>query len=428
MIFFNQLILKISSLKFAIFLLLFIAFSSGLGTFIPQGQKIQDYYDNYDANPIFGFLSGEKILMLELDHIYTSLWFLTALIFLCISLALSSIRKQIPTFRASLEWIDYDNKEKFNKLQLAEQWSTNENNKLIENANTILKKEGWNLLIKKNRILARKGVLGRVGPILVHTGLIFLLIGSAYGNFTRKTIEQYLVPNEGIDLINDLSNKKLTLKLNKFLIERESNGLPSQYTSNVEIISYNPLEKVTKEAQVNHPIRYEGLTIYQAEWAISKIILEIDQNLFQLSLKPVPEIGEQIWGIVIELGKGDKKQYLLAIDNENGPLKVFNIENFLATDVYLNEDPIEINSSKLILKKIIPSTGLIIKSDPSIPVIYSAFILIIFGASLSLIPTKRLWLLKDSDSRIFYIGGLCNKNLAGFESEFNEIAEQIKNY
>ena len=38
-----------------------------------------------------------------------------------------------------------------------------------------------------------------------------------------------------------------------------------------------------------------------------------------LKLKPIPEIGDQIWGVLIELGKENKKNYLLTIDNENGP-------------------------------------------------------------------------------------------------------------
>ena len=70
------------------------------------------------------------------------------------------------------------------------------------------------------------------------------------------------------------------------------------------------------------------------------------------------------------------------------PLKVSNIKDFSESFVYLNNDPVEINSSKLSLKKIIPSSGLIIKNDPSIPFIYFSFILLIFGTIFSLIPHK----------------------------------------
>ena len=43
MLFFQKFILKISSLRFAILLIIFIAISSGIGTFIPQGNNKQEY-------------------------------------------------------------------------------------------------------------------------------------------------------------------------------------------------------------------------------------------------------------------------------------------------------------------------------------------------------------------------------------------------
>ena len=130
--------------------------------------------------------------------------------------------------------------------------------------------------------------------------------------------------------------------------------------------------------------------------------------------------------MVVELGENTKKNYLLTIDNEHGPLKIFNIDDFSEKDIYLNEKDVKINSSNIKLIKIIPSSGLIIKSDPSIPIIYSSFVLILSGATLSLIPTKRIWILFDNPSKNYYMGGLCNKNLSGFESEFNQLSEKIK--
>ena len=425
--FFNKLIFNISSLKFAIFLLIFIAISSGMGTFIPQDKGLQEYFDLYNSTPFLGFLDGEKIIKLQLNHIYTSLWFLFSLFLLCLSLALSSFRKQIPTLKSSLKWVNYKKKEKFEKLKLNCKWETNKNNQLITKANQILKNDGWNVLLNENTISARKGVFGRFGPILVHFGLIILLIGSTYGNFSRQSLEEYLIPNETIDLINDNSNNKLSLKLNNFYIDREENGVPKQFTSNIEIFSENSSEYFEKEASVNHPIRYKGLTIYQADWSISNLILKIDDITYQLQLKPVPEIGEQIWGIVIELGEKIKKNYLLTISNEYGPIKIFDTDNFSETDIYLKNKGTEINSSQIEFIQAIPSSGLIIKNDPSVPIIYFSFIIIILGASLSLIPTKRLWIMNDKESNFLYMGGLCNKNLSGFETEFMNLTSLIKN-
>ena len=103
MLIFKKFILKISSLRFAILLIIFIAISSGVGTFIPQGNAQQEYIDFYNETPIFGFINGSQVIRLQLDHIYTSNWFLFSLILLCISLAACSFRRQIPSLKAALK-------------------------------------------------------------------------------------------------------------------------------------------------------------------------------------------------------------------------------------------------------------------------------------------------------------------------------------
>ena len=428
MILFKKLILNIASLKFAIGLMIFIAITSAVGTFIPQGNLPEKYIDLYNENPLLGFLDGKNILFLELDHIYTSKWFLTSLIFLCISLAACSFRRQIPSLKASLKWIDFDNQKKFEKLQLASTYKIKSIKDLISNTETLLKKNGWKSLILHNRISARKGLIGKLGPIIVHIGLILLLIGSAYGNLTSNSKEQFLRPNEKLDLINDSSNQKLSVILNDFLIEREIDGKPKQFSSDLDFKSTSSENHEIKKTSVNHPIRYKGLTIYQADWAISDVVLKIDDIKYQIKLKPIPEIGEQIWGVVIELGNKSKKNYLLTVDNENGPVRIFDIEDFSEKEFYLEDYAKELNQSNIELIKIIPSSGIIIKSDPSIPFIYFSFLLIMIGTAISLIPTQQLWIFIPEDSNEVLIGGLSNRNLAGFRKELLDLTNQIKDY
>ena len=428
MIIFKNLVLKISSLRFAISLIIFIAISSGIGTFIPQGNKNKFYIDIFDDAPILGFLNGEKVLKLQLDHIYTSFWFLFALILLCISLAACSFRRQIPSLKASLRWIEYKNEKKFSKLKLSSSYQINEDEDYISKADLFLKKRGWKTYKFKSHISARRGLIGKIGPLVVHIGLIILLIGSAYGSFTSQSKEQYLLPGESLDLVNESTNSKASVKLVDFSIERESDGIPKQFISKLDFSSEDLKLNEIKTAEVNRPIRFQGLTIYQADWAISNVVLEIDNILYQLQLKEIPEIGNQVWGVLVELGSETKKNFLLTIDNENGPLKISNIENFSGNNLYINDDPLEVNSSKVSLKKIIPSSGLIIKNDPSIPFIYFSFILIIFGTIISLIPTNQLWILVNKESQKLSIGGLSNKNLVGFKKEFFKLSDEIKNF
>ena len=123
-----------------------------------------------------------------------------------------------------------------------------------------------------------------------------MLIGSAYGNFSSQSKEQYLRLGESLDLINESTNSKVKIKLKNFLIERESDGKPKQFISNLEFFSKEQNLNEIKTTQVNKPIRFKGLTIYQADWSVSNIVMEIDSVLYQFQLKPIPEIGDQNMG------------------------------------------------------------------------------------------------------------------------------------
>ena len=65
MIIFKNLILKISSLRFAISLIIFIAIASGIGTFIPQGSNNKFYIDNFLTIKGISFVNSEAAKFLS---------------------------------------------------------------------------------------------------------------------------------------------------------------------------------------------------------------------------------------------------------------------------------------------------------------------------------------------------------------------------
>ena len=90
-----------------------------------------------------------------------------------------------------------------------------------------------------------------------------------------------------MDLVNENKNSKASVRLDDFSIERESDGIPKQFISKLKFSSEDNNLNDIKTAKVNHPIRFKGLTIYQADWAISNVVLEIDNLLYQLQLKEI---------------------------------------------------------------------------------------------------------------------------------------------
>jgi len=423
---FSQVLNWLSSLKIAILLLFLIAISCALGTVIPQQESEQFYYDNFNKNPFFGIINGNILLLLKLNHIYTSFWFLLLLFWLAIALAVCSFRRQLPILKSALTWIDYKSPRQISKLSIAQTIQTNNPIKSLEKLKINLKKEGWNVKETNGRIAARQGVVGRVGPILIHLGMILLMLGATYGSLNGQTIEKFLAPGRSIDLVDKNKEKGLNIELQKFQIERDPQGRAVQYRSIVNVIEANG-NIDTKEISVNHPLRYKGLTLYQAEWSLAAVTLQINNSpKLQIPIQSIPELGEQVWGTVIPTNKDGTNQILLTVNSEIGPVVIYDNDGKKLMTLSPKKEA-EIKESKIKIINIIPSSGLLLKRDPGVPFVYTSFAIVLIGGSLSLISTKKIWVINQKEKSIIYIGGLSNRNLSGLSKELPKLISFLDN-
>ena len=422
----SQVLNWLSSLKIAILLLLVIAVSCAAGTLIPQQESNQFYYDNFNKNPFLGIINANILLLFEFDHVYTSFWFLFLLIWLGLALSVCSFRRQLPILKSALNWIDYKSPRQIAKLSVAQTIVTNNCSKSLEKIKLNLKKQGWNVKETDGRIAARQGVIGRLGPILIHLGMILLMIGATYGSLNGKTIEKFLAPGRSIDLLNNNEEKGLTIELQKFQIERDPQGRAEQYKSIVNVIEPNGNNQ-SKEISVNYPLRYKGLTLYQADWSLAAITIQIDNSpKLQIPIEPISELGEQVWGTVIPTNKDGKNQILLTVDSELGPVNIYDNDGTLLTKLSINKEE-KVKGSLIKIINIVPSSGLLLKHDPGVPLVYLSFAIILIGGSLSIISTKKIWVLHENEKSMIYIGGLSNRNLSGLSKELPNLISFLEN-
>ena len=422
----SQVLNWLSSLKIAILLLLVIAVSCAAGTLIPQQESNQFYYDNFNKNPFLGIINANILLLFEFDHVYTSFWFLFLLIWLGLALSVCSFRRQLPILKSALNWIDYKSPRQIAKLSVAQTIVTNNCSKSLEKIKLNLKKQGWNVKETDGRIAARQGVIGRLGPILIHLGMILLMIGATYGSLNGKTIEKFLAPGRSIDLLNNNEEKGLTIELQKFQIERDPQGRAEQYKSIVNVIEPNGNNQ-SKEISVNYPLRYKGLTLYQADWSLAAITIQIDNSpKLQIPIEPISELGEQVWGTIIPTNKDGKNQILLTVDSELGPVNIYDNDGTLLTKLSINKEE-KVKGALIKIINIIPSSGLLLKHDPGVPIVYTSFAIILFGGSLSVISTKKIWVLHENEKSMIYIGGLSNRNLSGLSKELPNLISFLEN-
>lgn len=121
-------------------------------------------------------------------------------------------------------------------------------------------------------------MLGRVGPLLVHAGLVVLMVGSAWGALAGQRLERYLAPGRDLELLNSRGDNQLSVALERFAIDRDSVGRPEQFRSQLKLLDSTGVLRKEIEISVNHPLRFRGMTVYQADWSLAAITVQLGRS------------------------------------------------------------------------------------------------------------------------------------------------------
>ena len=414
----------ISDLRLAIGLLVVIAIASAIGTAIPQKEPESLYHQLYDQQPWLGLLKADRLLQLQLDHVYSSSWFLGLLAWLGLALLLCSWRRQWPALQAALRWIDYRSPRQLSKLSVAQSLPAEDTAASLTQLELLLRRQGWQVQRHPDRLAARRGVLGRVGPLLVHAGLVVLLVGAAWGVLGGQRAEQFLAPGRSLELIDSRGHSQLTLALDAFSVERDPAGRPEQFRSQLRLLEGSETEEASllrqAEISVNHPLRFRGVTLYQADWSLAAIGVQLGRSpVLQLPLQPFPQLGEQVWGLVLPTRPDGSDPVLLSLSSEQGPVDVYGADGRLIGSLPVGGQPMEVNGLPLRVTTVLPASGILLKRDPGVPLVYGGFAIALAGGGLSLLATRQLWAIAEdtpATSRL-HVAGLCNRNLPAFAAE-----------
>jgi cytochrome c biogenesis protein len=421
----------ISDLRLAIGLLLVIAVASGIGTAIPQKEEEAFYHQLYDPHPWLGLLQADGVLRLQLDHVYSSGWFLALLAWLGLSLILCSWRRQWPALQASLRWIDYRTPRQLSKLSVAETLVTDRPVAGLERLEAELRGGGWQIRRQDGRLAARRGVLGRVGPLLVHAGMVLLMVGAAWGALGGQRLERFLAPGRELELLDSRGRTQVTLALDDFRIQRDPAGRPEQFSSSLRLILPDGVapagaEPAQAAISVNHPLRYRGMTLYQADWSLATISLQLGRSpVLELPLQSFPQLGDQIWGLVLPTRPDGSDPVLLSLTSEQGPVQVFGPDGVALAQLVPGGEAQDVKGLPIRVASVLPASGILLKRDPGVPLVYAGFAIALLGGALSLVATRQLWAIADGPAGRLHVAGLCNRNLTAFAGELPALLQRL---
>lgn len=298
----------LGSMRLAISLLSILAIASAVGSLVQQNQTMISYIDQ------FGIFWAEWFAALGLYDVYNQPWFIAILLFLLISTGVCLIRNTPKMLR---EMRDFKNHTRSNSLrhfpEYAEWRSSQSLSELTQQATDILHLKGYSTRAKANQagtyFSAKKGKYNRVGYILTHLAIIVICVGGLLDselsirlqvalrgkqpqtnttNYAQVTDAGTLPSNtlsyrgninlpEGasadyVELTYDqnhylLQQLPFVVRLNKFVVDYYSTGMPKRFASYVTVQDKQTGEQFDQTIEVNHPLRYKGVAIYQASFA-----------------------------------------------------------------------------------------------------------------------------------------------------------------
>lgn len=410
-------------LKFSILILALIAFASSFGSFIEQDEPQNFYEENYPLEkPIYGFISSKIILNLGLDHVYNTWWFLSLLLILGLSLIGCTLTRQFPLVENSKEYFFRKQINSFLKLP----FSIKLQNRFYLKEIILLKLQKLNLFIyqKGDLIYGYKGLVGRISPILVHISLIIILMGSTLGAFKNFKAQEVLPKGEVFHIQNPLKIGRLTplpnltTRVNDFWVEYKNNKI-NQFYSNLSIIDNYGNELKNQTISVNNPIRFKDIDVYQSDWNLIGIrIKDIEKN--KIYEYPVFQLNKNAKAWITWINDSSKTLSVVFDQLEN----TFSIYNETGDFVEIKNigDSITKNYK---LVDLLPSTGLLIKYDPSIRLIYLGFGLLMLTTLLSYLPYTQFWVYENSKN--IWIGSSTNRGKIQLEIEFENLIRETEN-
>jgi cytochrome c biogenesis protein len=282
-----------------------------------------------------------------------------------------------------------------------------------------------------------------VGPLLVHAGLVVLMLGAAWGALGGRRAEQFLAPGRTLELMDSRGRSELTLALDAFAVERDPAGRPEQFRSSLRILDgdgdgdgdgsgdgsgsgseeagRDPL-KVLRQAEisVNHPLRFRGVTFYQADWGLAAISVQLGRSpVLQLPLQSFPQLGEQVWGLVLPTRPDGTQPVLLSLTSEQGPVDVYGADGTLLGSLAVGGPAQELNELPIRVESVLPASGILLKRDPGVPLVYAGFAIALVGGGLSLLATRQLWAIAEPGR--LHLAGLCNRNLTALARELPQL-------
>ena len=443
--------------KTVISLICAVAISGILGSTIPQlTEKPPKFFEAWKANsPKIYYV----IDLLQLNQVYTSIWFLVLVAFITLSLIFSlyyQLKALIKTRKPAQRTISQSSFGDYVTFEL-DKSLTGGTESLFDKIKEIFKHNGYrpHLVNEENRYLVFcKNKMGRWSSVIFHSGLLVVIIAALYGlAFQKRGFIQLIQTDTFQGKDKDWVVKRVgvlakdfdlgfQVYLDKFTPTYWENDQIKDLESSLTIIN-DKGENKEFALSLSNPVKFEGTKIYQSThygYSLGFVLEKEGQDpvITQFLLdapgkKDKPFIGK------LDFPTTDYILYMKFHPHMIEPsfyatlpgvdLTVKEKEKLRFKGTVLFTQRAWLGKDSLTFAQIHYWTGLTFVRNYGMPLVYAGFALGTLGALLIFMLSYKeihLKVVEEGDHVRLYMGGQARRYKALFSEEFKEMAERLE--
>ena len=263
----------ISSMQFAIILLVLLAAACSFASFVTQGQTYAWYAETYSER------KAALIMALHLDDAFHSWWFITITAFLCVNLLLCNILKfpqnakrmknaaDAAAFRKKEGQVSAKGVRDFEAFAAALHFGNIKHVPAEAAADTTEEaaaapESGSGEESGREEpalVFAAKNQIGFWGAWVCHLGILLLILGFGLGQMTKQTYSVYGVPGQS----RAIGDTGYIVTIDSFDIGLRKDDTVEQYTAGITVRNADGGAAESAEISVNNPADLFGMRFYQ---------------------------------------------------------------------------------------------------------------------------------------------------------------------
>ena len=308
----------------------------------------------------------------------------------------------------------------------------------------VLKRKGYRSLTLDDGVVHLYADRNRWAPwagLVAHASIVFIVLGAMIGSMWGFRDGQFMLAEGSTSAIPRLAGATITLNSFKDTYNTKT-GAPLDYVSDVTVSQDGEVVIDHHQLRVNDPLRYKGVSFYQAFFGPSAVVTVKDAEGKDLYAEGVPLAWSLDAGNKIGSFNLPDQDLTVWVVGPTGPSDAAIKPGQVALELYrfstgeaITQQTVdqgaatEIEGLTFTFDREAKYTGLSVANDPGTPVVWLGCFLLIAGFAVRLyVPYRRLWgrLETRPDGGSSLAIAAVGRRDTGFENEFTALVTDIR--